>query len=138
VVGPQLVLLAAVAFGVVQMHTLGHPDPGHGAPHTAVAAVPEHGLAPAGHQPALASLEQAPAGHAPAGPQRALDPLTVCLAVLTALGLAGPLLALLAIGRTRRPATPSRRPACQVPAGRGPPLESMRPRRLALLSVLRI
>jgi hypothetical protein len=130
----RLLLLVILALGVLQMHGSGHttgqPGTGHqAAGHQAAGA--EHAAPPMASGPANATD--------PGEPDRPVDPLAVCLAVLTALGLAAPVLALLAArwAATRdRPADP---PAARVRAGRGPPAPvPPLPRRLALQSVLRI
>ncbi|WP_283133136.1 DUF6153 family protein [Rhizohabitans arisaemae] len=69
-------LLGTLLLGVVTMHTLGHPDMGHGA----------HGkVAVAGHAQASAGSLESEVRSAPGGALPDLDPTTVCLAVLTAL-----------------------------------------------------
>ncbi|RGD58471.1 hypothetical protein DR950_12380 [Kitasatospora xanthocidica] len=108
---PRLLLLAALLFGIVTMHTLGHPGGGHGgsgghegAGTHASAVHPAHPAAAAHHGPAATPMEAAgavdpaiPAASA-VDPTSAggMDPMAVCLAVLAGwtlvLLLAGPLL----------------------------------------------
>ncbi|MFE7591039.1 hypothetical protein ACFU6K_16705 [Kitasatospora sp. NPDC057512] len=113
---PRLLLLAALLFGIVTMHTLGHPGGGHGghggstghegagahasAAHPAHPAAVHHGPAAMPAEAASAvdpAVSAIPAVSAvdPAAPG-GMDPMTVCLAVLAGwtlvLLLAGPLL----------------------------------------------
>ncbi|MDX3374203.1 hypothetical protein PV390_07250 [Streptomyces sp. ME02-6991-2A] len=78
----QLLLLAALLFGIVTMHTVGHPAAEH-APSAAVAVADAVALAEtasdAAH-PSYPSPEHSP--------MSGMDPLSVCLAVLGAWGLA--------------------------------------------------
>jgi hypothetical protein len=116
----RVLLLAMVAFGMLQMHSLGHGGTGHeGRPAVAMA---EHSV-PADPEP---------------GPAPEPDPLAVCLAVLGALALAAPMLVRLVYGALRRDRAAAT-PAPSVRPGRGPPLP-VPPlgRQLASLSVLRI
>ncbi|MEE1738440.1 hypothetical protein PUR49_18255 [Streptomyces sp. BE147] len=103
----RLLLLAALLFGIVTMHTVGHPAE-HGAPASGMtaahevpagdpvahlsAAAPAAGLdAPAAGPvaPVAAALGAALGAHSPDGaPMGGMDPLSVCLAVLGAWGLA--------------------------------------------------
>lgn len=154
-------LLAALLLGIVAMHTLGHPSESHAmedvtgartvarerplpAPHRAPAAhqtsihqtsthqgpahqAPTH-QAPAAH--AVAPAPGGPAVHAPPG--TAMDPMSVCLAVLAGL-------VLLALGRAfvrydGGRATGGRLPG-RVPAGPDPPGPRELLRRLAVLRV---
>ncbi|GAA0602805.1 hypothetical protein [Streptomyces crystallinus] len=124
----QLLLCAALLFGIFAMHTLGHP-----AEHSAPAG--EHAArAAGGHSPATAGAHApTPAMEAPAPvtaalhgaaaaprhePMRGMDPGSVCLAVLGAWGLALLAVRLLAVrgrtpgavvarGRTLRPLWPN-------------------------------
>ena len=86
----RLVILAAMLFGIVAMHTLGHPGRGHGGHGPQLTA----GQPMAGHHHAVA----AGSAHATADPVAAegMDPMAVCLAVLVGwtlvLLLVGPLL----------------------------------------------
>ncbi|MEV4878184.1 hypothetical protein [Streptomyces cyaneofuscatus] len=76
----QLLLLAALLFGIVTMHTVGHPAEHAPSPSVTVAT------AGAATLPVAAS----DTGHPPHGdsPMSGMDPLSVCLAVLGAWGLA--------------------------------------------------
>ncbi|MFZ4271868.1 hypothetical protein ACOZFM_04045 [Streptomyces arboris] len=76
----QLLLLAALLFGIVTMHTVGHPaEHGPSSPSApAVVAVSE--AAPDAAHPSHPSPEHSP--------MSGMDPLSVCLAVLGAWGLA--------------------------------------------------
>ncbi|MFF2118486.1 hypothetical protein ACFVXH_14325 [Kitasatospora sp. NPDC058184] len=117
---PRLLLLAALLFGIVTMHTLGHPGGGHGgsggygghggsgghegAGTHASAVHPAHPAAAVHHGPAAAPMEAASAvdpailAASAVDPTIAggMDPMAVCLAVLAGwtlvLLLAGPLL----------------------------------------------
>ncbi|OKI52633.1 hypothetical protein [Streptomyces sp. MJM1172] len=145
-------LLAALLLGIVTMHTLGHPSESHAMEDVTGArtVAQEHPLpahrAPAAHQaPAAhrAPAHQAPAAHAvapaPGGgpavhapPGSAMDPMSVCLAVLAGL-------VLLALGRAvvrydGGRATGGRLPG-RVPAGPDPPGPRELLRRLAVLRV---
>lgn len=98
----QLMLFAALLFGIVTMHTVGHPAE-HGGSSPPPAAMAEHlaqapgqdqtaGLAPA---PGVADtqesqqFQQSPHDSPGSGaPMSGMDPLSVCLAVLGAWGLA--------------------------------------------------
>ncbi|GGP40332.1 DUF6153 family protein [Streptomyces melanogenes] len=73
----QLLLCAALLFGIFTMHTVGHP-----AEHTAAASGEHTSMAmaaPAGHDQAAAPRHE---------PMRGMDPGSVCLAVLGVWGLA--------------------------------------------------
>ncbi|MFZ4265842.1 hypothetical protein [Streptomyces arboris] len=77
----QLLLLAALLFGIVTMHTVGHPA--EHAPSAAVAVADAAALAEVasdGAHPSHPSPEHSP--------MSGMDPLSVCLAVLGAWGLA--------------------------------------------------
>lgn len=93
----QLMLFAALLFGIVTMHTVGHPAK-HGGSSASPPAMTEHlaqapgqdqapGLAPA---PGVADAQQAPPHDSPGSgaPMSGMDPLSVCLAVLGVWGLA--------------------------------------------------
>ncbi|MGW5862558.1 hypothetical protein ACWFRJ_10360 [Streptomyces sp. NPDC055239] len=104
--GGQLLLLAALLFGIVTMHTLGHPTShgsGHGSSSASDQAAMQESPAPSRHsalpggtflQPGMAmpdtpeatSAHVAASASAPAG-MGGMDPLSVCLAVLAALTL---------------------------------------------------
>ncbi|MFI1176582.1 hypothetical protein [Streptomyces melanogenes] len=90
----QLLLCAALLFGIFTMHTVGHP-----AEHTAAAPVEHTSMAmaaPAGHDEAAATPRHEP--------MRGMDPGSVCLAVLGVWGLALLAVRLLA-ARGRTPGT---------------------------------
>ncbi|GAA3489792.1 hypothetical protein [Streptomyces cremeus] len=105
--GGRLLLLVALLFGIVAMHTLGHPAEEHGGSADPASVTARHqGLAAPLHEAAAASAPAAPL--AAAGllaatsepPLHGMDPMSVCLAVLTAWGVA--LLCALALSRRRR------------------------------------
>ncbi|WP_420033319.1 DUF6153 family protein [Streptomyces sp. cg28] len=124
--GGRLLLFVALLFGIVGMHTLGHPT-GHAR---------EHGMMPAHSTAAPAAVHAAPVaagGHEMPG-DGGMDPLSVCLAVLGSFTLllllaAAPLLpaAMVALGSALRGLSPAHRP-------HPPPPRTT----LSLLSVLRI
>ncbi|MFD4021947.1 hypothetical protein ACFWRV_00275 [Streptomyces sp. NPDC058576] len=75
----QLVLFAALLFGIVTMHTVGHP-----AEHSGSAAMSATSASPG-------AMAEHPSPHDSPGadaPKSGMDPLSVCLAVLGAWGLA--------------------------------------------------
>ncbi|MFE3719746.1 hypothetical protein [Streptomyces cyaneofuscatus] len=82
----QLLLLAALLFGIVTMHTVGHPAEHAPSPPSAPAAVADAmpvalaEVASDGAHPSHPSPEHSP--------RSGMDPLSVCLAVLGAWGLA--------------------------------------------------
>jgi hypothetical protein len=118
----RLLTLVAVAFGVLSMHTFGHADQDR-APHAAMAHA------------AVATVD----GELTAVgvPMPAMDPMTVCLAVLTTVGVVVLLAGLLANRRTGLARAPAHRPLWTV-LGRGPPSAvSPLDQRLAILSVSR-
>ncbi|MFF5803411.1 hypothetical protein [Streptomyces sp. NPDC012746] len=155
----RLLLLGALLLGIVTMHTLGHPSeshamedvpaahsvarehtiaaqrpaPVHALPHAAQPAHAAHVTvaAHAAHVTAGAPVTAvAPAVHAPVGP--AMDPMSVCLAVLAGL-------VLLALGRALvrydgDRATGGRVPGA-VPGGPDPPGPRELLTRLAVLRV---
>ncbi|MFD7746192.1 hypothetical protein ACFV2V_09670 [Streptomyces sp. NPDC059698] len=151
----QLVLFAALLFGIVTMHTVGHPAE-HGGPSSSPAVMSgEHGgpassAGAAGHATAGArEAVPAPPGvdapHPPshgfpasdAGvPPSGMDPLSVCLAVLGAWGLAllaaRLLLGLRADGRS--PGAPAKAGLLRAPRPNPPPPIPV----LAAVSVLRV
>ncbi|MFE9842726.1 hypothetical protein [Streptomyces goshikiensis] len=138
-------LLAALLLGIVTMHTLGHPSESHAMEDVTGArtVAREHPLpahqapahqAPAHQAPAAHAVAPAPGGgpavHAPPG--SAMDPMSVCLAVLAGL-------VLLALGRALvhydgGRATGGRLPG-RVPAGPDPPGPRELLRQLAVLRV---
>jgi hypothetical protein len=127
----RLLLLAVLACGVVQMHILGHLSGEHSPP------AAEHVMAaPA---PAAAAAPDDDGASAPSAPDRPLDPLAVCLAVLTLLSV--PVAMVLLWVRRARPVfrRGPRRLTSGIRRGHDPP-GSVPPsgRRLAALSVLRI
>ncbi|MFI9325508.1 DUF6153 family protein [Kitasatospora aureofaciens] len=85
----RLVILAALLFGIVAMHTLGHPGRGHGGHGPQLTA----GQPMAGHHAVAAG--SAPATADPVAAE-GMDPMAVCLAVLVGwtlvLLVVGPLL----------------------------------------------
>ncbi|MGC5531989.1 hypothetical protein [Streptomyces sp. SR-10] len=93
----QLMLFAALLFGIVTMHTVGHPAE-HGGSSVSAPAMTEHlaqapgqdqapGVVPA---PGVADAQQSPPRDSPGSgaPMSGMDPLSVCLAVLGVWGLA--------------------------------------------------
>lgn len=95
----QLMLFAALLFGIVTMHTVGHPAE-HGGSSSSTPAMTEHltqaqapgrdqapGLVPV---PGVADAQQSPPHDSPGSgaPMSGMDPLSVCLAVLGVWGLA--------------------------------------------------
>ncbi|MEU6769436.1 hypothetical protein ABZ916_43810 [Streptomyces sp. NPDC046853] len=111
--GRQLLLLAALLFGIVTMHTLGHPTghsastaTSHTASHSTGQSVSQtvsqstsqsvsHASEQAGRQHEMSAADPAPDTAAPADASAdsgaagtgGMDPLSVCLAVLAALTL---------------------------------------------------
>ncbi|MFF2701707.1 hypothetical protein ACFVUQ_25515 [Streptomyces cyaneofuscatus] len=89
----QLLLLAALLFGIVTMHTVGHPAAEH-APSAAVpvsvpASVPVPVPVPVSDAVAMPVAPSDAAHSSPEhSPMSGMDPLSVCLAVLGAWGLA--------------------------------------------------
>ncbi|APS21948.1 hypothetical protein TK78_25760 [Streptomyces sp. Tue 6075] len=79
----QLMLFAALLFGIVTMHTVGHP-----AEHSGSAGMP---AASASTSESPDTMGEHPAPHDSPGadaPMSGMDPLSVCLAVLGVWGLA--------------------------------------------------
>ncbi|MFG2761914.1 hypothetical protein [Streptomyces rubiginosohelvolus] len=79
----QLMLFAALLFGIVTMHTVGHPAE-HGGSATMSAASASSSASPA-------AMGEHPSPHGSPGadaPMSGMDPLSVCLAVLGVWGLA--------------------------------------------------
>ncbi|MEV5615378.1 MULTISPECIES: hypothetical protein [Streptomyces] len=142
VVGRQLLLFAALLFGIFTMHTVGHPaehaDPdlaGHAAP-VAAGAGP---AAVSAVEVGVDGVSREDAHHsgpaAPDSPMSGMDPLSVCLAVLGAWGLA--LVGLWLFGvrmGARRLGTPVGAGLLRVLRANPPPPISV----LATVSVLRI
>lgn len=99
--GRQLLLLAALLFGIVTMHTLGHPTGHSSSPATGHSSHQMSGPAtghssshpsPSGSEQAASHARVAAATDAPVGMVGVdgvdgMDPLSVCLAVLAALTL---------------------------------------------------
>ncbi|WP_432148277.1 hypothetical protein [Streptomyces sp. bgisy029] len=116
----QLLLLAALLFGIVTMHTVGHPA--------------EHASSPSASAAPLAMADTP--HHSPDDtPMSGMDPLSVCLAVLGVWGLAlvgAWLLGLRVDGRS--PGTPVGAGLLRVLRANPPPRISV----LASVSVLRI
>ncbi|MGW7224628.1 hypothetical protein [Streptomyces sp. CBMAI 2042] len=85
----QLLLLAALLFGIVTMHTVGHPAAEH-APSAAVpVSVPASVPVPVSDAVAMPVAPSDAAHSSPEhSPMSGMDPLSVCLAVLGAWGLA--------------------------------------------------
>jgi hypothetical protein len=137
----QLTLLAALLFGIVTMHTLGHPS-GHGTGTGMSAAMrtgagadngPDHSAyAMSAPSSAMSAPSAAPEPKMP--PMSGMDPLSVCLAVLGGFTLV--LLLAVAPGRPGadllRPPARIRSPHALWP--NAPPPRTL----LARLSVLRI
>lgn len=140
----QLMLFAALLFGIVTMHTVGHPAE-HGGSSVSPPAMTEHmaqapgqdqapGLVPA---PGVADARQSPPHDSPGSgaPMSGMDPLSVCLAVLGVWGLALVGSWLLGLRADGRP--------LGTPVGAGPlrvlrPIPPPRISVLASVSVLRI
>ncbi|MFF3527399.1 hypothetical protein ACFYX5_12065 [Streptomyces rubiginosohelvolus] len=79
----QLMLFAALLFGIVTMHTVGHPAEHSGS--AAMSATPASSAASPG------AMAEHPSPHGSPGadaPMSGMDPLSVCLAVLGVWGLA--------------------------------------------------
>ncbi|ROQ71055.1 DUF6153 family protein [Streptomyces sp. NBC_01260] len=123
----QLLLFAALLFGIVTMHTVGHPAEHSGQGAAAMTA---------SHATAAGTVHPDARRPARPAPMRGMDPMAVCLAVLSVWGLA--LLTVLMVAR---------RPADSVAGGAGTrtswrprPPPPPRPRKAVLtdLSVLRI
>ncbi len=93
----QLMLFAALLFGIVTMHTVGHPAE-HGGSSVSAPAMTEHVAQAAGPDqapgpvaaPGVADAQQSPPHDSPGSgaPMSGMDPLSVCLAVLGVWGLA--------------------------------------------------
>ncbi|MFI7326598.1 hypothetical protein ACIBQ3_18275 [Streptomyces rubiginosohelvolus] len=126
----QLMLFAALLFGIVTMHTVGHP-----AEHSGSAAM---SAAPASSSASPAAVGEHPSPHGSPGadaPMSGMDPLSVCLAVLGVWGLALVGSWLLGLRADRRPlGTPVGAGLLRVMRPNPPPPISV----LASVSVLRI
>ncbi|MER5253730.1 hypothetical protein [Streptomyces sp. NPDC002855] len=105
--GRQLLLLAALLFGIVTMHTLGHPtghaSPSHSTGHSTSQSTSQSTRHASGSEQAAGQHEMSDGGHADAPARPPLvatsasastpagmdgtDPLSVCLAVLASLTL---------------------------------------------------
>lgn len=92
----RLMLFAALLFGIVTMHTVGHPAE-HGGSSSPPPAMTEHGVRAPAPVPGVAagtevqqhtSSHDSPASGAPMSGMSGMDPLSVCLAVLGVWGLA--------------------------------------------------
>ncbi len=131
----RVLLLVLVAFGVAGMHTMGHPSDSH----ATMTMAASHGTS-ATRSPAMnAAAPIQVAGVELVGlpiPGGGFDPTEVCLAILTAVGLA--VLLACALGAMRAAGggvAPI--PAVFAALGRGPPLRPALGLVLANLSVLR-
>ncbi|MET9022780.1 hypothetical protein ABZV93_22645 [Actinopolymorpha sp. NPDC004070] len=77
----RLLVLGLLTLGVMGMHTLGHPSSHH--------APADAAMAMGGEAPSITpGMHLLAPSHQPGAPGMALNPLSVCLGVLTALGLA--------------------------------------------------
>lgn len=86
----QLMLFAALLFGIVTMHTVGHPAE-HGGSSPSSPASSEHVAQAPGLIPAPGVADAQPPPHDSPGsgaPMSGMDPLSVCLAVLGVWGAA--------------------------------------------------
>ncbi|WP_137232809.1 DUF6153 family protein [Streptomyces sp. BPSDS2] len=130
----RLMLLAALLFGIVTMHTVGHPAQHSAASSAATTSTAAEHMAPAAPvaDPSHPSAHGSPGSDAP---MSGMDPLSVCLAVLGVWGLALVGAWLLGLRADRRP--------LGTPVGAGLP-RMLRPNPpppisvLASVSVLRI
>ncbi|WP_328697065.1 DUF6153 family protein [Streptomyces sp. NBC_00342] len=135
----QLLLFAALLFGIFTMHTVGHPAEHGGQGASTASSHASHSMVMAGAASADADTRVVNAHHPdrPA-PMRSMDPLAVCLAVLSVWGLA----LLTALMAARRPTGSARgTAAARSPwRPRPPPPPPPRPCKALLtdLSVLRI
>lgn len=129
-----MLLLVLVAFGVAGMHTTGHPSDSHGIRTMVVSHETPAMQAPAMNAPAqVAGVEVVALPRSGGG---GFDPSEVCLAILTAVGLAVLIAcALLAVRGVRGGGAPV--PAVLAALGRGPPPRPVLGLVLADLSVLR-
>ncbi|MGW6715401.1 hypothetical protein ACWF9X_18435 [Streptomyces globisporus] len=128
----QLMLFAALLFGIVTMHTVGHPAEHSGSAGMSAASASEASAS------SSAAMAEHPSPHDSPGagaPMSGMDPLSVCLAVLGVWGLAlvgSWLLGLRADGRP--PGAPAGAGLLRVLRPNPPPPISV----LASVSVLRI
>ncbi|MFJ3587051.1 DUF6153 family protein [Streptomyces sp. NPDC090231] len=133
----QLLLFAALLFGIFTMHTVGHPAEHGGQGAGTASSHASHSMVMAGAASTDADTRMVNAHHPdrPA-PMRSMDPLAVCLAVLSVWGLA--LLTALLMAR-RSAGGLSRNTAARSPRRPRPP-PPPRPCKALLtdLSVLRI
>ncbi|MFF8963713.1 hypothetical protein ACF1BK_13310 [Streptomyces globisporus] len=86
----QLMLFAALLFGIVTMHTVGHPAE-HGGSAAMSAAPASSSASSASSSASSAGMGEHSAPHGSPGadaPMSGMDPLSVCLAVLGVWGLA--------------------------------------------------
>ncbi|WP_165891028.1 DUF6153 family protein [Streptomyces globisporus] len=128
----QLMLFAALLFGIVTMHTVGHPAEHSGSAGMSAASASE---APASSSAAMAEHPSPHDSPGAGAPMSGMDPLSVCLAVLGVWGLAlvgSWLLGLRADGRP--PGAPAGAGLLRVLRPNPPPPISV----LASVSVLRI
>ncbi|MEV7909087.1 hypothetical protein [Streptomyces griseus] len=131
----RLMLLAALLFGIVTMHTVGHP-----AEHSAASSAATTSTTAAEHMAPAAPVADPshPSAHGSPGsdaPMSGMDPLSVCLAVLGVWGLALVGAWLLGLCADRRPlGTPVGAGLPRVLRPNPPPPISV----LASVSVLRI
>ena len=131
----RLLLFAAVAIGIAGMHTLGHPGDEHSSMATSPAAHDDsmHAAEP---MSGAAALTRATAVILPAT-GGGLDPMTVCMAIITGAGLF--LLVVLMLHTGRRAVGAYRAmPQWATAVGRAPPRSVSAGLKLADLSVLRI
>lgn len=120
----RLLLLALLAFGVLGMHTLGHPThTGHGGAHLPTATTAHHDVMMIAVEGTDSSTGM-------------LDPMNVCLAILTVLTLAA-LVSALYLATGRQGGHRLYQGATLILAGRGPPARPPLGLILADLSVLR-
>ncbi|MFJ2746008.1 hypothetical protein ACIO3O_40835 [Streptomyces sp. NPDC087440] len=107
--GGRLLLLAVLLFGIVTMHTLGHPAEEHGdtasvTVHHPGSGAPHHKEATASARATASTSTLVPASASTLAttsepPVHGMDPMSVCLAVLTVWGIA----LLCALALSRRP-----------------------------------
>ncbi|MGW9303689.1 hypothetical protein ACWHA3_23090 [Streptomyces cyaneofuscatus] len=89
----QLLLLAALLFGIVTMHTVGHPAAEHAPAASVPVSVSDAVAMPVSDtvaMPVSGAMSVSDAAHSSPdrSPMSGMDPLSVCLAVLGAWGLA--------------------------------------------------